>query len=193
MIVMMRLFFYERTASSMWTNHSKIETLVNSTWLNCLARSWHWMSCRSLAVEDIRSDLLPMKEMWSCLKCVWTLSFDYVSPFLNRYIKQHSQIRRSKPPTASNCLQRNERPSRKDWLGLLESQGWQMAADNTFIDTSTECAICLNTLDDDSSEKTITLSCGHRWHVSFFFLHSLLTCMIWIFATTRVPKIMPAC
>ena len=56
MIVMMRLFFYERTASSMWTNHSKIETLVNSTWLNCLARSWHWMSCPFLAVEDIRSD-----------------------------------------------------------------------------------------------------------------------------------------
>lgn len=33
----------------------------------------------------------------------------------------------------------------------------------TFIDTSTECAICLNTLDSD---ETITLTCGHRWHLA---------------------------
>lgn len=32
----------------------------------------------------------------------------------------------------------------------------------SFTDTSTECAICLNPLDD--SKKIITLSCGHRWH-----------------------------
>mmetsp|Transcript_23692 Transcript_23692/g.51169 ORF Transcript_23692/g.51169 Transcript_23692/m.51169 type:complete len:513 (+) Transcript_23692:838-2376(+) len=40
-------------------------------------------------------------------------------------------------------------------------------ADTTFIDTSTECAICLNPLDclSDNNE-TITLSCGHRWHLA---------------------------
>lgn len=36
-------------------------------------------------------------------------------------------------------------------------------ADTTFTDTSTECAICLNAL--DNTKKTITLSCGHRWHL----------------------------
>ena len=33
---------------------------------------------------------------------------------------------------------------------------------SNFIDTSTECAICLDTLDSD--HETITLTCGHRWH-----------------------------
>lgn len=33
---------------------------------------------------------------------------------------------------------------------------------SSFIDESTECAICLNALD---SEETITLACGHRWHL----------------------------
>mmetsp|Transcript_25549 Transcript_25549/g.61429 ORF Transcript_25549/g.61429 Transcript_25549/m.61429 type:complete len:454 (-) Transcript_25549:10-1371(-) len=36
----------------------------------------------------------------------------------------------------------------------------------TFTDTSTECAICLNALDGNPDEKTITLSCGHRWHLA---------------------------
>ena len=35
--------------------------------------------------------------------------------------------------------------------------------DRTFRDTSTECAICLESLDTDN---TIELSCGHRWHLS---------------------------
>ena len=45
---------------------------------------------------------------------------------------------------------------------------------NSFIDTSTECAICLSPLDDgndndnnnnNNDNETITLSCGHRWHL----------------------------
>lgn len=35
----------------------------------------------------------------------------------------------------------------------------------TYVDTSVECAICLESLDDDP-ERTITLTCGHRWHLT---------------------------
>ena len=39
-----------------------------------------------------------------------------------------------------------------------------MATKSTsYIDTSTECAICFESLDDDPV-RTITLACGHRWH-----------------------------
>lgn len=38
-----------------------------------------------------------------------------------------------------------------------------MATKSTFIDSSTECAICFESLDDDP-ERTIILACGHRWH-----------------------------
>ncbi|KAL9183140.1 hypothetical protein ACHAXT_004927 [Thalassiosira profunda] len=34
---------------------------------------------------------------------------------------------------------------------------------STFTDTSTECAICLSALD---GARTITLSCGHKWHLA---------------------------
>eukprot|EP00581_Thalassiosira_minuscula_P007646 CAMPEP_0183706224 /NCGR_PEP_ID=MMETSP0737-20130205/3118_1 /TAXON_ID=385413 /ORGANISM="Thalassiosira miniscula, Strain CCMP1093" /LENGTH=492 /DNA_ID=CAMNT_0025933583 /DNA_START=39 /DNA_END=1514 /DNA_ORIENTATION=- len=39
------------------------------------------------------------------------------------------------------------------------------AKKSTFTDTSTECAICYDDLDDGSS-KIITLSCGHRYHLA---------------------------
>ena len=35
----------------------------------------------------------------------------------------------------------------------------------TYVDTSVECAICFESLDDDP-ERTITLTCGHRWHLA---------------------------
>eukprot|EP00980_Cylindrotheca_fusiformis_P003973 scaffold874_cov126-Cylindrotheca_fusiformis.AAC.6 len=34
-----------------------------------------------------------------------------------------------------------------------------------FQDTSVDCAICLEPLDDNDDKETITLSCGHRWHL----------------------------
>lgn len=37
---------------------------------------------------------------------------------------------------------------------------------SSFIDTSTECAICLQPFDDNAAaEPSLTLTCGHRWHM----------------------------
>lgn len=37
-------------------------------------------------------------------------------------------------------------------------------ASSSFQDTSTDCAICLEPLDESSQEVIITLKCGHKWH-----------------------------
>jgi hypothetical protein len=39
-----------------------------------------------------------------------------------------------------------------------------MSPSSSYQDTSTDCAICLESL-DDNDKKTITLTCGHRWHL----------------------------